>query len=75
MKKNYVLFLLFAFILFAGKSYSQTIIPCGTDEMNAINKKLHPEIATYEKKLEDDITNYIKNQGVEGLKKFGKNWN
>jgi Pregnancy-associated plasma protein-A/Secretion system C-terminal sorting domain len=64
MKKSY-LFLLFAGVLFAGNASAQeVVIPCKTDAMTKIYQQQHPELAVYEKQLEEQTANYIKNTGI-----------
>ena len=67
MKKNYYFLLLTVVMLFAGKSFAQVVLPCYTDEMNAKYKLQHPEIAIYEKQLNDEIAAYIKNKRPNSL--------
>jgi pregnancy-associated plasma protein-A/type IX secretion system substrate protein len=70
MKKNYF-FLLFAMIFIAGNSRAQVIIPCGTVQMYKQYKQQYPQIAVYEKQLEDEINTYYlshQNPGKYGRK-------
>lgn len=61
MKKTY--FLLFiAIACFAGKSNAQVVHPCGTDEMHKQFKENNPQIALYEKQLNESIQTYISSQ-------------
>ena len=66
MKKS-CLILLWALMSIAGKSAAQTVIPCGTDEMNKMYVKRHPEMLVVKKQLEDEIQNFIKTSGKNKL--------
>ena len=68
MKKNYSLFLLLAAVLFAGRTFAQTTVPCATDDMREKYKLQHPEIAVYEKQLESEITNYLSKKDLSNFR-------
>ncbi len=56
MKKNYFC-LAFAMMLFAVKGYSQA--PCATDEIYKLQKQQNPDVAAYEKQLNESIAAFI----------------
>jgi hypothetical protein len=64
MRKNYF-YLAFAMMLFAVKGYSQA--PCATDEMHKLYKQQHPEIAEYEKQLNESIAAFIAGRSNAGI--------
>ncbi|MCD6013182.1 MAG: hypothetical protein K0Q79_3044 [Flavipsychrobacter sp.] len=66
MRKNYLSILL-AMTCLAGSSYAQKHV-CGTDEVYRELKSAHPEVAVYEKRLEESIKNYISYKHFKGAR-------
>lgn len=65
MKKKYLILPLLAFGAWSGKSVAQTA-KCATDEMHQAYILQHPEIAAFEKKLNEDTRNFIAAKHAHG---------